>query len=70
MTKPATRKPIAKQARREFLRRSAAAGAGATIAATLPATALAEEAAVDKVEAKEENYRVTRHISDYYKSLA
>ena len=53
--------------RRDFLRGSVAAGAGATIAAALPGAALASTE--DEVPAStEENYRITRHIADYYKS--
>ena len=53
--------------RRDFLRGSVAAGAGATIAAALPGAARATTE--DEVEANsEENYRLTRHIADYYKS--
>jgi len=55
--------------RREFLRGSVAAGAGATIAAAVPGAALA--ATGEEAPAKpDENYRITRHITDYYKSTA
>ncbi len=56
-------------ARRDFIRSSALAGAGATVTAVLPGVTLAAEAEV--VEAKPvEKYRVTPHISDYYKTLS
>ena len=56
------------RARREFLRDSAVAGAGVTIAATLPGAAVADatEAAPAKISDK---YQLTPHISDYYKTL-
>ncbi|KAA3630686.1 MAG: formate dehydrogenase [Proteobacteria bacterium] len=57
------------RARRDFLKSSALAGAGATIASTLPGAAIAapSEDAGDKPTDK---YRVTRHIADYYKTLS
>ena len=56
------------KARRDFLRGSVAAGAGATVAAALPGAALAgDESEVVKAP-QDEHYRVTKHISDYYKS--
>lgn len=57
------------RARREFLRNSAMAGAGATIATALPGVALAAEPELESAKPAE-NYRVTRHIADYYKTLA
>ena len=56
------------KARREFLRASAIAGAGATIAASMPASAVA---VADDAQAPRpsENYRVTKHVADYYKTL-
>jgi hypothetical protein len=53
--------------RREFLRTSVAAGAGASVIAAVPGAALAADTEISE-PVKEENYRVTRHISDYYKS--
>ena len=53
--------------RRDFLRGGLAAGAGATIAATVPGVALAATGE-DAPASTEENYRITRHIADYYKS--
>ncbi len=57
----------ADKARRNFLRGSVVAGAGATVAVTMPAVALDHETEQPPAE-KDENYRLTRHISDYYKS--
>ena len=52
--------------RRDFLRGSAAAGAGAAIAATLP---VASSAAEEQQSAKEkQGYRLTDHIIAYYKT--
>lgn len=54
------------ETRRDFLRTSVAVGAGATVAAAVPGAAMAD---TETVEAKpKENYRLTRHIADYYKS--
>ncbi len=56
--------------RREFLRGTVAAGAGATLLATLPGVA---EAATEIVAAKPEEktgYRLTPHIAAYYKTAA
>jgi len=55
------------RARRQFLRGSVAAGAGVTVAATVPGVGLAGQTP-EQPEVKNENYRVTKHISDYYKS--
>jgi hypothetical protein len=66
-------KPMKKQKpgnsdRRDFLRGSVVAGAGVTVAAAVPGVALAEPVEPETKVAKNENYRLTRHISDYYKS--
>ncbi len=53
--------------RRDFLRGSVAAGAGASIVATVPGAALAAQAEQEP-DRPVENYRLTRHIADYYKS--
>jgi hypothetical protein len=53
--------------RRDFLRGSVAAGASATIVAAVPGTALATTGEDTPAKPKE-NYRITRHIADYYKS--
>jgi uncharacterized protein YbjT (DUF2867 family) len=55
-------------ARRNFLRTSAATGLGAAVAAALPGAAAAAEAAPEPEEGK--GYRLTRHVLDYYKTLA
>ncbi len=60
-----------KVSRREFLSKGAVLGAGAIASATLPNAAVAaipEELKVEKK--KEEGYRLTQHIADYYKSAA
>ena len=63
------KQPIKNQrARREFLRESAVAGAGVTIATTLPGAAIAAQPEEEPVKASE-NYRLTPHIADYYKTL-
>ena len=57
-------------ARRDFLRGTAAAGAGAAVAVALPGIAAA---AVDEAEqrpAEKKGYRLTRHIVDDYKTAA
>lgn len=60
----------AKISRRQFLSASAALGATAVTAVAIPNVALAaEEVPVDKNK-KEEGYRLTQHIADYYKSAA
>jgi len=53
--------------RREFLRNSAVAGAGAAIVASSPAIALTES---EQIEEKSRGYRVTEHIAAYYKTAA
>ncbi len=69
MKKQSKRQTPSGQARREFLRNSAIAGAGATIATALPGAAAADDPGPEKGQ-PDENYRLTRHISDYYKTLA
>ena len=53
--------------RREFLRNSAVAGAGAAIVASSPAIALTES---EQIEEESRGYRVTEHIAAYYKTAA
>ena len=66
MSKPKT---TLKRARREFLKGSAVAGAGVTVATVLPGAAAAAppdsgpETPVDK-------YRLPPHIADYYTPLS
>lgn len=53
--------------RRNFLRGSVAAGAGAAIAAAIPGATLAVTRE-DAPAKPDDNYRLTRHVADYYKS--
>lgn len=55
--------------RREFLRKTAAAGAGAAAAVTLPGVAVAGVPDTQQPSDKK-GYRLTRHIVDYYKTAA
>jgi len=54
--------------RRNFLRGSAAAGAGVVITAVAPATAVA--APEEELKKGDKGYHLTQHITDYYKSAA
>lgn len=66
MNKPKTK---LKRARREFLKGSAVAGAGVTVATVLPGAAAA--APLDpEPETPRDKYRLTPHIADYYKTLS
>lgn len=57
--------------RRQFLSKGAILGASALAVAALPNVASAIEAPELEVEnKKEEGYRLTQHIADYYKSAA
>lgn len=59
--------------RRKFLKGSLAVATGAAAASTVAGSALAGAAdteAAAEVEKKEEGYRLTKHIADYYKSAA
>lgn len=57
-------------ARREFLRGTMAAGAGAALVAAVPGVVTAApEKAIPETEAKQ-GYRVTPHIAAYYKTAA
>ncbi len=64
----------AKISRRQFISSGIVLGAGAITAVALPNAALAANAAQELPEAentkKEEGYRLTQHIADYYKSAA
>lgn len=61
----------AKISRRSFLSGGAILGASAVAAVAIPNVAAAVEAQVPDVEnKKEEGYRLTQHIADYYKSAA
>lgn len=55
--------------RRNFLRTSAVAGAGAAIVASSPSSALALTE-VEQAEKESSGYRVTEHIAAYYKTAA
>ena len=54
--------------RRVFLRRSLTIGAGVAGAITLPAQAAVSVTEELHSEAKQEGYRMTEHIAEYYKS--
>ncbi|MBS1269655.1 MAG: hypothetical protein MAG794_00606 [Gammaproteobacteria bacterium] len=54
--------------RRNFLRNSTVTGAGAIVAAAVPDTALAMNFGEEGPAKQDENYRLTKHIADYYKS--
>ena len=59
--------------RRKFLSGGAVLGAGVIAAVAIPGSvAVAAEQAptLDKEEVKEEGYRLTQHIADYYKSAS
>ncbi len=60
----------AKISRRKFLSGSAAIGASAVAIALAPNVAAAATKIEAKIEKKDEGYRLTQHISDYYKSAA
>ena len=55
--------------RRKFLRDSAVAGAGAAMVASSPGSALTLTEA-EHEEKQSEGYRMTAHISAYYKTAA
>ena len=56
--------------RRKFLRDSAVAGAGAAIVASSPGSALTLVEETNQDTKKTEGYRMTAHISAYYKTAA
>jgi len=62
----------AKISRRSFLSGGAIIGAGALAAVAIPSVAAAENqaSAIDNKDNKEDGYRLTQHIADYYKSAA
>ncbi len=53
--------------RRSFLRKSVIVGGGVAGSTALPGQVLAAEEIPDP-EVKDENYRMTEHIAEYYKS--
>ncbi len=60
----------AKLSRRKFLSGSAILSASAVAVAIAPNVAVAASKTEPTVESKEEGYRLTQHIADYYKSAA
>lgn len=60
----------AKISRRQFLSSGAALGATAVAAVAIPNAASAAEAVPVVENKKEEGYRLTQHIADYYKSAS
>jgi len=65
-------KPKVSESRRKFLRDAGISSGVALAAATAPAAALAEnpdEGATAR-DKPEQGYRLTKHILDYYKSVA
>ena len=61
----------AKVSRRQFLSGSAILGASAVVVAVAPhAVASASKTVVEVEQKKDEGYRLTQHIADYYKSAA
>ena len=60
----------AKISRRQFLSSGAAIGATAVAAVAIPNAALANEEVRVVENKKEEGYRLTQHIADYYKSAS
>ena len=53
--------------RRSFLRKGALVGGGVAAATALPGQALAAEE-IPEAEAGNDNYRMTEHIAEYYKT--
>ena len=58
----------AKISRRQFISSGLILGAGAVTAVAIPNTALAVKDISEEKSKKEEGYRLTQHIADYYKS--
>lgn len=56
-----------RRGRRSFLRNTAVMGGAATGAAVLPGEALATED-IPAIEVRDDGYRMTDHIAEYYKS--
>jgi hypothetical protein len=67
MKKTPSPKNQERSSRRSFLRKSALIGGGVASAAALPGQVLAAEEIIEP-EVKNENYRMTEHIAEYYKS--
>ena len=61
----------AKISRRQFISSGIVLGAGAITAVAMPNAAMAaQEIPAAENKNKEEGYRLTQHIADYYKSAA
>ena len=58
------------KSRRNFLRDAGVTGGIAAVAATTPGLALAETSDNGAEQKPREGYRLTKHILDYYKSVA
>lgn len=56
--------------RRNFMHDAAAAGLGTFVAAAMPTSTLAAPAEEAGGHAKGKGYRLSRHVLDYYKSIA
>jgi hypothetical protein len=56
--------------RRDFLRGSAVAGAGAIVASGLSGKAIAPVEIEKTEQPTEEGYRLTKHILDYYRAAS
>lgn len=64
------RKTTLNSERRNFLRGSLVAGAGAAAAAVLPGAVIAAEPAASDEAKEQKGYRLTPHILEYYKTTA
>jgi hypothetical protein len=56
------------QKRREFIKKSALAGAGVAVTATAGASAIATDDAASIEKPGQKGYQLTQHVLDYYKS--
>jgi len=65
--KPQSTKNQERSSRRSFLRKSALVGGGVASATALPGQVLAAED-IAEPESNSDNYRMTEHIAEYYKS--
>ena len=68
------KKPAVDNGRRKFLNGSALVGAGAVVATVIPGVAGAttdnDQSGQAAEQPREEGYRLTKHIQDYYKTAA
>ena len=62
--------PELNEKRRDFLRGTAVAGAGAALAINGVTSVNADSQIPGEMSPKDEGYRLTQHILDYYKSAA